>query len=68
MMVGFQDGRKNWLPLRADLKADSHELLLTCAAAAEGCKQKIEKFLSQLWQHKPLLQLHVSNAACVNQP
>ena len=49
------------------LKADSHELRLTCTGMAEGCMQKIENFLSQLWQCNSLPQLHVANAACVNQ-
>ena len=49
------------------LKADSHELRLMCTGMAEGCMQKIENFLSQLWQCNSLPQLHVANAACVNQ-
>ena len=56
------DGQRN-----VTLKADSHELRLTCTGMAEGCMQKIENFLSQLWQCNSLPQLHVANAACVNQ-
>ena len=47
------------------LKADSYELRLMHAAAAEGCVQKILHFLSQLRQRNRLLQTH---AAHVNQP
>ena len=50
------------------LKADSHELRLTCTGMAEGCMQKIENFLSQLQQRNRLLQMHMSNAVRVNEP
>ena len=38
------------------------------AAAAEWCMQKIENFLSKLWQCNCLPHPHVSIAARVNQP